>query len=160
MPALIRLDETYVDGSAWTPQDFNQVALASQRFQDWFTSHHDADGYHTRDGLIPIESALVGWDGVVYSIIQQTADGTLAVDNAGAPISTGLVRLTLAEMDTVDYWFTIDPVPSGTEVLYGHENRQAGYVKTTTSFEAVIYDNAGTLKNRDFLLHVFGTRTA
>jgi hypothetical protein len=151
---LTELEGDFADGSEWEPADSNELTLASQRVQDAWEARHDTDGFHTADLLIPIESAIVTWSGAAYSISESTADSTLSIS---ANPAVGFVRFTLGTaLLGTSYSPLVVPLPSGTELVHGYED--SAYAKTTTSFQIVMFNNVGAFVDRDFLIHVFGTR--
>jgi hypothetical protein len=155
MPApLTKLQREFVDGSRWTPGDSNDVSMASRRFQDAFAGgKHDEDGFHTRDFLVPIESARVHWTGAAYAIQETTADSTLSVAPGGAP---GYVQLTFGAMNDIKYLVLVRPIPSGTEVVSFFED--GNFTRTVTDCQVIIFNDAGNFVDRDFIVHVFGAR--
>jgi hypothetical protein len=150
---LAQLEGAFADGSAWDPEDTNAMTVASQRFQDAWEVAHDEVGYHVRALPIPIESAFVHWDGANYTITEQTADGTWAVV---ANPAVGFIELSVAAMINTNYTPMVDVVPSGTEACYFYED--ANFAKTTTNFQIALFNDTGAFVDRDFEIHIIGTR--
>lgn len=151
---IVKFEAAFEEGSSWDPDDSNALTMASQRAQDVWEARHDADGYHTRDPVIGIESAFVHWDGANYSITETTGDSTISI--AGNP-AVGFVEINVGTaFSNTHYAVMVDVWPSGSEKVYYFED--SAFAKTATAVQIAMFNDTGNFVDRDFMVHLLGTR--